>query len=76
MSTFADRFTRPASTALSLVKRGYYGIYHRMTGKHLHRYVNEITSRAGIHSMDTMAQMEYTVNRMVGKTPTCSRLTA
>ena len=45
----------------SLFKRLYYGIYHRMTGKHLHQYLNEFTGRTGIPGMDTMDQMEYMV---------------
>ena len=60
----------------SLFKRGYYGIYHRMTVKHLHRYLNEFTGRAGIRSMDTMDQMELMARHMDGKTLTYKRLTA
>lgn len=60
----------------SLFKRGYYGIYHRMTAKHLQRYLNEFAGRAGIRGMDTIDQMEHMVRRMDGKTLTYKRLTA
>ena len=60
----------------SLFKRGYYGIYHWMTGKHLHRYLNEFTGRAGIRSMDTMDQRGHMVRNMDGKVLTYKRLTA
>ena len=43
----------------SLSMRGYYGIYHRMTINHLHRYLNEFTGRAGIRDMDTLGQMAH-----------------
>ena len=59
-----------------MFRRGYYFIYQRMKGKHLYRYPNEFTGRAEIQSMDTMAQMEYMVSRMVGTTLTYTRLTA
>ena len=60
----------------SLFKRGYYGIYHRMTVKHLHRYLHEFTGRAGIRGMDTMDQMEFMARHMAGRTLTYKRLTA
>ena len=59
-----------------MFNRGYDGIFRRMKGKHLHRYLDEFTGRAEIQSMDTMAQMEYMVSRMVGTTRTYMRLTA
>ena len=59
----------------SLFECGYCGIHHWMTTKHLHRYLNEFSGRAGICSIDTMEQMEYIVRRMVGKTLTNKRLT-
>ena len=41
----------------SILKRGYYGTYHRMSGKHLHRYVDEFAGRHNIRRMDTLEQM-------------------
>ena len=60
----------------SMFKRGYYGIYHRMTGKHLHRYLNEFSGRAGIRSLDTMDQLGHMVRNMDGKVLTYKKLTA
>ena len=41
----------------SLFKRGYYGTYHRMSAKHLHRYLAEFAGRHNIRSQDTIDQM-------------------
>ena len=32
----------------SMLKRGYHGTYHRMSAKHLQRYVDEFSSRHNI----------------------------
>ena len=37
----------------ALLKRGYYGVFHHMSAKHLHRYVNEFSFRHNT-SKDTM----------------------
>ena len=51
----------------SLMKRGYYGTYHKMSSKHLHRYVMEFAGRHNIRGMDTINQMENMVLDMDGK---------
>ena len=51
----------------SLLKRGYIGIYHQMSVKHLYRYVNEFSYR---HSdrYDKMTDcMALTIDGMIGK---------
>ena len=42
----------------ALLKRGYYGTYHKMSPKHLQRYVDEFSGRYNARSMDTAEQMQ------------------
>ena len=51
----------------ALLKRGYYGTYHRMSAKHLQRYVNEFAGRHNIRDLDTIDQMRSIVAGLVGK---------
>ena len=51
----------------AMLKRGYYGVYHKMSKKHLHRYVNEFSGRHNIRSLDTIDQMRFLALGMVGK---------
>ena len=51
----------------SMLKRGYYGTYHRMSPKHLQRYVNEFSGRHNIRDRDTITQMALISRGMVGK---------
>ena len=58
----------------ALLKRGYYGTYHRMSEKHLARYVNEFAGRHNMRSQDTIAQMSSIVQGMLGKQLTYEEL--
>lgn len=51
----------------SLLKRGYYGTYHKMSDQHLQRYVNEFSGRHNVRDLDTVDQMADVVKNMVGK---------
>jgi len=50
-----------------MVKRGYHGVFHYMSPRHLHRYVNEYAGKHNIRDMDTLEQMQNTVANLVGK---------
>ena len=41
----------------AVLKRGYYGTYHKMSPKHLNRYVKEFAGRHNIRNLDTIKQM-------------------
>ena len=60
----------------SMLKRGYYGTYHRMSPKHLLRYVAEFAGRHNIRDYDTITQMAIITRAMVGRRLTYDELTA
>ena len=51
----------------SMLKRGYHGTYHKMSEKHLGRYVNEFAGRHNARSEDTLDQMAGIAHRMSGR---------
>ena len=51
----------------ALLKRGYDGVYHHMSEKHLNRYVTEFEGRHNSRPLDTVDQMGRMVAGMQGK---------
>ena len=51
----------------AMLKRAHNGTFHKMSKKHLGRYVNEFAGRHNIRPMDTIEQMESIVSGMHGK---------
>ena len=51
----------------AMLKRGYHGTYHRMSSKHLQRYVDEFAGRHNIRPLDIIDQMSAMVRGMDGK---------
>ena len=41
----------------SMLKRGYIGVFHRMSPEHLHRYIGEFEGRHNARGLDTVDQM-------------------
>ena len=51
----------------SMLKRGYVGVYHWMSVKHLHRYIDEFSGRNNARQLDTLEQMARLVVSSVGR---------
>ena len=51
----------------AMLKRCYHGTFHKMSVKHLHRYVNEFAGRHNIREADTIEQMTFLAQGVVGK---------
>ena len=49
------------------LKRAHKGTYHRLSHKHLQRYISQFAGKHGVRSMDTIRQMEAVVTQFVGK---------
>ena len=58
----------------ALLKRGYYGTYHKMSPEHLQRYVDEFVGRHNVRRLDTVTQMEKVAEGFVGKRLTYNTL--
>ncbi len=59
----------------SLFKRGLYGTYHRMSVRHLGRYLTEFAGRYNDRDCDTAERMRRMARGLVGRTLTCRQLT-
>ena len=51
----------------SMLKRAHNGTFHKISPKHLQRYVDEFAGRHGIREQDTIDQMNAMVAGMVGR---------
>lgn len=49
------------------LKRAHKGVFHKMSPKHLHRYITEFAGKHNVRELDTLAQMEAVVAGMAGK---------
>ena len=50
-----------------MLKRAHKGTFHRLSPKHLQRYVNEFAGRHNIRDKDTIDQMTDIVCGLVGR---------
>ena len=60
----------------ALLKRDYYGTYHKMSDKHLARYIGEFSGRHNARAVDTIEQMTLMAQGMMGKRLTYQELIA
>ena len=51
----------------STLKRAHKGTFHRLSPKHLQRYINEFAGKHNIRESGTLDQMRDTVARLVGR---------
>ena len=46
------------------LKRAHKGTFHRLSAKHLHRYIDEFVSRHNMRELDTLDQMALIAGKM------------
>ena len=63
-------------TLWAMMKRGYHGVYHKMSPKHMNRDLDEYTGRHNVREYDTEDQMAGLVAAMEGKRLTYKDLVA
>ena len=51
----------------AMLKRGHKGVYHKMSPKHLHRYINEFAGRHNQREDDTIDQMAAVARGLGGR---------
>ncbi len=59
-----------------MLKRAYMGTFHKISPKHLDRYVKEFSGRHNARESDAVVQMENILRGMTGRRLTCLALIA
>ena len=59
--------TNGAESFWSMLKRAHKGTFHKISPKHLNRYVQEFAGKHNVRQSGTLAQMRDTVARLVGR---------
>ncbi|MCY3897026.1 MAG: IS1595 family transposase, partial [Caldilineaceae bacterium] len=72
-----DAHTNSIESVWAVLKRGYTGVYHHWSKKHMTRYVNEFVFRLNEGNVynHTMVRIEHLVRNSFGKRLTWKRLT-
>lgn len=71
-----DVHTNGVESSWSMLKRAHKGTFHKLSEKHLQRYVDEFVGRSNIRELDTEAQMTSVVRSMCGRRLTDEQLVA
>ena len=64
---WGDAHTNEAESFWSMLKRTHKGIFHKMSPKHLNRYIREFAAKHNLHDLDTLDLMGTVVTGMGGK---------
>ena len=59
-----------------MLKRAHKGTFHKLSPKHLDRYVPEFAGRHNVRELDTIKQLQSMTDGMDGKRLTYNQLTA
>ena len=62
-----DAHTNGIESFWSMLKRAHKGTFHKISPKHMQRYVNEFAGRHNVRDADTIDQMSNVVAGMTGK---------
>ena len=59
--------TQGVESFWSMLKRAHKGVYHKLSTKHLQRYVSMFAGRQNVRDLDTIVQMQAVVMGMIGR---------
>ena len=71
-----DIHTNGIESLWSMLKRAHKGTFHKLSPKHLDRYIQEFAGRHNVREQDTIEQMAVVADGMDGKRLTYERLIA
>ena len=71
-----DAHTQGIESFWAMLKRAHKGTFHKISPKHLHRYISEFAGRHNVRESDTIDQMAAVARGLVGKRLTYRALIA